>query len=215
MIENCQRSINRAIFFHSEIFWLDRYGGKPSNFDCDLYVLKVFEEFFRQVRFESPFDFLQKENQNTKYMTRFNQKGLLRTSHSRTVTKRKSLENTLGKGFIWITSFDHLPKFWKVWPEIKYCYIWKKKKNCISLMNEIWKTFSLEGQFFWVSNWNHKWNLRNDQSSFTNSYFSHQSEILGLLFLYLGVSGSLGQKPEELTSSFSVLAKWMTNTFTL
>ena len=102
-LENAQRRIIRAIFFkqkqHSLKDMIDAY---HIHTVFDLYVLEVFKEVFKQIRIESPLHFLQVEKEQTRLKTRFSEKGLLPTAYCRTVTKQKSMENTLRKAYNWL-----------------------------------------------------------------------------------------------------------------
>ena len=110
MLESAQRRIIRAIFFkqkrHSLKDIIDAY---HIHTVFDLYILEVFKEVFKQIRVESPLCFLQVEKEQTSVRTRESEKGLFTTVYCRTVTKRKSIENTLKKAYNWLKEHNLIP----------------------------------------------------------------------------------------------------------
>ena len=110
MLENAQRRIIRAISFkqkqHSLKNIIDAY---HIHTLFDLYVLEVFKEVFKQIRIESPLHLLQVEKEQTRLKTRFSEKGLLPTAYCRTVTKQKTIENTLRKAYNWLKVHNLIP----------------------------------------------------------------------------------------------------------
>ena len=61
------------------------------------------------MRSKSPSDFPDEMNNRNMYETRRSVKRLLPIIYTRTVTKSKSLKNTLHKGYNWLTRMDLLP----------------------------------------------------------------------------------------------------------
>ena len=76
----------------------------------ELYTLEIVEELLKQLRNESAVQYLEIPNVTDAIMTtRWRAKGLFSTTYSRTVTKRKSLENTLRKTYNWLKWMDLIP----------------------------------------------------------------------------------------------------------
>ena len=100
-IENAQRRILRAIFFKKKFDSLRDILLDNKIFTVyELYTLEIVKELFKQLRNVSPVQYLEMPNVTHAIMTtRWRAKGLFSTTYSRTVTKRKSLENTLRKTY--------------------------------------------------------------------------------------------------------------------
>ena len=76
----------------------------------ELYTLEIVKELFKQLRNESAVQYLEIPNVSDAIMTtRWRAKGLFSTTHSRTVTNWKSLENTLRKTYNWLKWMDLIP----------------------------------------------------------------------------------------------------------
>ena len=110
MLENAQRRIIRAIFFkqnqHSLKDIIDAY---HIHTVFDLYVLEVFKEVFKQFRIKPSLHSLHVEKEQTRLKTRFSEKGLLSAAYCRTVTKQKTIENTLRKAYNWLKVHNSIP----------------------------------------------------------------------------------------------------------
>ena len=74
-----------------------------------MYINEVFREIINQLRSKSQLSFRDEMDNRNMYETRRSVKGLLPITYNRTVTKSKSLKNTLRKGYNWLTSMDLLP----------------------------------------------------------------------------------------------------------
>ena len=74
-----------------------------------MFINEIFREIINQLRSKFPLDIRDEMNFRNLYETRRSVKGLLPITYSRTVTKGKSLKNTLRKGCNWLTSMDLLP----------------------------------------------------------------------------------------------------------
>ena len=73
-------------------------------------TFKIVKELFKQLRNKSAVQYLEIPNVSDAIMTtRWRAKGLFSTTYSRTVTKRKSLENTLRKTYNWLKWMDLIP----------------------------------------------------------------------------------------------------------
>ena len=110
-IENAQRRILRAIFFKNKFDSLRDILLDNKIFTVyELYTLEIVKELFKQLRNESAVQYLEIPNVSDAIMTtRWRAKGLFSTTYSRTVTKRKSLENTLRKTYNWLKWMDLIP----------------------------------------------------------------------------------------------------------
>ena len=103
-IENAQRRILRAIFFKKKF---DSLRDNKIFTVYELYTLEIVKELFKQLRNESAVQYLEIPSVTDAIMTtRWRAKGLFSTTYSRTVTKRKSLENTLRKTYNWLKWMD-------------------------------------------------------------------------------------------------------------
>ena len=73
-----------------------------------MFIIEKFREINNQLRSKLPLDFGDEMDNRNMYETRRSVKGLLPITYRRTVTKSKSLKNTLRKGYNWLTSMDLL-----------------------------------------------------------------------------------------------------------
>ena len=64
-----------------------------------MFINEIFCEITNQLRAKSPLGFWDEKDNRNMYETRRSVKGLLPITYSRTVTKSKSLKNTLRKGY--------------------------------------------------------------------------------------------------------------------
>ena len=74
-----------------------------------MFINEIFREVINQFRSKFPLDFRYEMDNRNRYETRRSVKGLLPIRYSQTITKSKSLKNTLRKGCNWLTSMDLLP----------------------------------------------------------------------------------------------------------
>ena len=74
------------------------------------FVLENIKELFRQLRSEAPKSFIVLDaNDVGTYTTRWNMKKLMPAQYSRTVLKRRSLENLLRLTYNWLMEADLIP----------------------------------------------------------------------------------------------------------
>ena len=101
----------RAIFFKKKFDSLrDKLSDHKTFTVFELYTLEIVGDLFKQLSNESTVQYLEIPNVSDEIMaTRWRAKGLFSTTDSRTVTKRKSLENTLRKTYNWLKWVDLIP----------------------------------------------------------------------------------------------------------
>ena len=75
----------------------------------ELYLAELLKELFRQLRSEAPNTYLPETLESNSTNTRGKTKGLLPSIYSKTLTKKKSLANGLGKAYNWLTELKLLP----------------------------------------------------------------------------------------------------------
>ena len=109
-MEIAQRRIVRAIFFKKQMDSItDVLREKEILTAYELYFAELLKELFRQLLSEAPNNYLAKTFKINSAVTRGKTKGLLPSIHSKTLTKKKSLANELGKAHIWLTELKLLP----------------------------------------------------------------------------------------------------------
>ena len=112
-IEKAQRRILRAIFFKKKFDSLhDLLRTNKILTVFELFVLENIKELFRQLRSEAPESFIVLDaNDVGTYTTRWNMKKLMPAQYSRTVLKRRSLENLLRLTYNWLMEAELIPTY--------------------------------------------------------------------------------------------------------
>ena len=109
-IDRAQRRILRAFCFQKKFDSLgDFYQQTKILTIHEMFIKEIVCEVINPLRSIFPLDFRDEVDNRNMYETRGSVKGLLPIVYSRTVTKSKSLKNTLRKGYNCLTSRDLLP----------------------------------------------------------------------------------------------------------
>ena len=109
-IEKAQRRILRAIFFKKQTDSLENvYASHNILTIHETYIAELVCELFRQLRGNSPFDFVAGSFIPPDINTRRRKRGLLKITFSRTETKRRSLKNSIVKTYNWLKTLDLIP----------------------------------------------------------------------------------------------------------
>ena len=111
-IEKTQRRILRVIFFKKKFDSLHDLLIRTNEILTvfELFVLENIKEPFRQLTSEAPKSFIVLDaNDVGTYTTRWNMKKLMSAQYSRTVLKRRSLENLLRLTYNWLMEADLIP----------------------------------------------------------------------------------------------------------
>ena len=74
-----------------------------------MFIVEVVKEVFKQLRFESPRVYLDKNLATHDYNTRRKKRGLLPSTQNRLVLKQRSLTNVLRKAYNWLISLNLIP----------------------------------------------------------------------------------------------------------
>ena len=76
----------------------------------ELFIFENIKELFRQLRSEAPKSFIKLNTDDVgRYTTRWNVKKLIPAQYSRTVPKRRSLENFLRLTYNWLMEAELIP----------------------------------------------------------------------------------------------------------
>ena len=109
-IEKAQRRILRAIFFKKQTDSLQNVYALHNILTIhETYIVELVCELFRQLRGNSPFDFVAGSFIPPDINTRRRKRGLLTITYSRTETKRRSLKNSIVKTYNWLKTLDLIP----------------------------------------------------------------------------------------------------------
>ena len=90
-------SYSKTLFFQKKMFdslW-DVYQQTKTLTIYEMFIIEFFREIINQLRSKSPLDYRDEMDNRNMYETRRSVKGLLPITYRRTVTKSKSLKNTL------------------------------------------------------------------------------------------------------------------------
>ena len=110
-IEEAQRRFLRAIFIKKKFDSLhDLLRTNEILTVFELFIFENTKELFRRLRSEAPKTFIRLDaNDVETYATRWNMKKLMPAQYSRTVLKRRSLENFLRLTYNWLMEVELIP----------------------------------------------------------------------------------------------------------
>ena len=110
-IDSAQRRILRALYFKTKCHSLSQiYSTNCLSNVYEMFVHEVFIEVFKQIRGESPNEFLKFNYNHHDYNTTRKRKGLLPALSKRTVLKERSLKNVLTKAYNWLKLMSMIPE---------------------------------------------------------------------------------------------------------
>ena len=110
-IDSAQRRILRAIYFKKKYDSLSQiYSTNCLSNVYEMFIHEVFIEVFKQIRGESPHEFLKFNYNHHDYNTTRKRKGLLPALSRRTVLKERSLKNVLTKAYNWLKLMSLIPE---------------------------------------------------------------------------------------------------------
>ena len=126
--DRVKRKIIRAIFFRKkyEYLGLTLIDNKIHTV-YELYVIELVKELFKQIRSESPLQFVVPQSLTvTKKQTIWSLRGLFPPPISKTTKNKKSLANLLKKTYNWLKQLKQLPEKFKTLVFSKRKHIYEK-----------------------------------------------------------------------------------------